>query len=413
MKKIVINNELKNNTLRSNDDENGNENGNGNVNVNGNGNENGNENENRNGNSISYTMNNEINDVRTKKDFRGKTFSGYKLLDVKNMINKELLSRNVNDAYYWVIELLCAGHVEIIWEIFNIYFSQNIGCANPKLAVYLNIKHQEFVKVHRAGYINHELLLRNSSLCRKILCETVIILSQSPKQLLMQKFITMNDNDFSLDNLTSRLSAPNDKFITDIFKDDDPIELFIPLNELTYNLSLVVKNNNNKETLWNCLYWFEWILQYEKYSKDRGNVLKSTYRSIKVDSLHRKDVIWIIWDVIFFYSNKTKLQKKITQSLFELFCINYKPGSKQKHKHLLYNAFDLIVNVNTIPFNTPITTNKDIISDTNIQYIDNKIFIEIKKNEHSSNTEYLFNNINERSNTEKTAEKINKLQSLM
>tara|TARA_B100000424_G_scaffold20557_2_gene14640 strand:- start:283 stop:1443 length:1161 start_codon:yes stop_codon:yes gene_type:complete len=363
--------------------------------------------------SVVYKANDEINDVRTKKDFRGKTFSGYKLSDVKNIINKELLANNVNDTYYWIVELLCAGHLEVIWEIFNIYLAQNIGSANPKLAVYLNIKHQEFVKVYRAGYVNHELLLRNNTLCRNILCEIVNVLCYSPKQPTMQKFIVMSTNDFSLDNLTSKLAAPNDKFITDIFKEDDPIELFIPLNELSYSLSIFDKNNNCKENLWNSLYWFEWILQYEKYSKERGNVLKSTYRNIKVDSSYRKDIIWIIWDVIFFYTNKTQLQKKIMQSLFELFCSNFKPGSKQKHKHLIYNAIDLIINSNNISFNTPIIIDKDLIDCGNIGNITNKIFIEIKKNEHSSNTEYLFNNINERSHAEKTAEKINKLQNIM
>ena len=151
----------------------------------------------------------------------------------------------------------------------------------------------------------------------------------------------------------------------------------------------------------------------KKYSKERGNVLKSTYRNIKVDSSYRKDIIWIIWDVIFFYTNKTQLQKKIMQSLFELFCSNFKPGSKQKHKHLIYNAIDLIINSNNISFNTPIIIDKDLIDCGNIGNITNKIFIEIKKNEHSSNTEYLFNNINERSHAEKTAEKINKLQNIM
>ena len=50
-------------------------------------------------------------------------------------------------------------------------------------------------------------------------------------------------------------------YIDNVFKDDDPKELLIPLNELIYNL----ENNNIIDTC----YWFEWILEFENICKKK------------------------------------------------------------------------------------------------------------------------------------------------
>ena len=61
---------------------------------------------------------------------------------------------------------------------------------------------------------------------------------------------------------SEKLKAPNIGFIEDVFVDGDPKELFIPLNELAYNIQI----GNSVQAI---CYWIEWILEFEKNCKKR------------------------------------------------------------------------------------------------------------------------------------------------
>ena len=54
----------------------------------------------------------EINDVRTEKEFRGKSFSSYKKTQVKKILQTSLSQGKVEDACYWAAELICAGYLQ-------------------------------------------------------------------------------------------------------------------------------------------------------------------------------------------------------------------------------------------------------------------------------------------------------------
>ena len=141
------------------------------------------------------------------------------------------------------------------------------------------------------------------------------------------------------------------------------------------------------------------------------------------------DIIWIIWDILFYYSdpnildkkyniidsananannnannnnnNNNNLKHKIIKNLFELFIIKYNNNVKKKRKYIIYYAFALLIeNVN---FSVNIITKQEETEAIVLKI--NAIYKEIKKNEESPKTDYLFNNLN-KSNLEKTMEKI-------
>ena len=137
--------------------------------------------------------------------------------------------------------------------------------------------------------------------------------------------------------------------------------------------------------------------------------LKCEYRDfVNVNDNFKKDIIWIIWDIIFYFS-ENDICKKILTNILELFMIKYNFSMKKRRRNLLYFAVELVTEL--------IDYNQDIIKDkSNIENIKDKIDIiykTIKKNEHAPKTSYLFNNLESKSNLDKTIEKLDKMKSIM
>ena len=91
-----------------------------------------------------------------------------------------------------------------------------------------------------------------------------------------------------------------------------------------------------------------------------------------------------------------------------MFIIRYNNNNKKKRKYIIYYAFSLMIE--NINFNINIINNKEDAIEAIVSKI-NTIYKEIKKNEESPNTDYLFNNLN-KSNLEKTIEKIDIINNL-
>ena len=92
---------------------------------------------------------------------------------------------------------------------------------------------------------------------------------------------------------------------------------------------------------------------------------------------------------------------KIINSLYSLFTIKYKPTFKSKRKYIIYYSFSILID--KIDYNVNIINNDSKIEKI-IEKI-NTIYREIKKNEESPNTDYLYKDI-AKSNIEKTFEKL-------
>ena len=64
-----------------------------------------------------------------------------------------------------------------------------------------------------------------------------------------------------MENIQTKLKAPNIKYVDSIFKTDDPKELFLSINELSYHLS--------KGDSYNAAYWVEWIIEFANIVKTK------------------------------------------------------------------------------------------------------------------------------------------------
>ena len=205
-------------------------------------------------------------------------------------------------------------------------------------------------------------------------------------------------------NITEKLVADNVAYAQIVFLASDPKELFIAVNELAYHISPKSKN------LSLCRYWIMWILEFDRICTSKKKHCKAERRSfIPVESKYQMDPIWIVWELLLGESSKRGHGiKKIMGSLLSLFCIRFTPASKKRKKSILYFALELLIEYVdlTIPLQTDIQVIERVKDKINI------IYKQVKKNEHSPNTSYLFNNTISSNNLEKTIAKLEKMSEL-
>ena len=199
--------------------------------------------------------------------------------------------------------------------------------------------------------------------------------------------------------MTEILKAQSIKYAEEIFMKDDPKELFVAINEFAYNIS-----EDNKNIVTAC-YWIEWIIEFENVCKLKKGKCKCERRvNIHVDSKFQMEIIWMVWDIFLMESSKrSKIFQKVINALLTLFTLKYTTGSHKKRKYILY----FIVSM----FCENVNTNDEIIRDSQKEVVGiaidkiDTIYKQIKKNEVSPETDYLFKDVKQ-SNLEKTIQKL-------
>ena len=342
----------------------------------------------------------EISDKRELSAFRKITFSKFQKSKAKEELIKSLYNSKLENACYWSAEFICSGHFLELWDILISYFCKYIHIGNPKMVIYLDMRYNNFIKIINNGYNDNILLLRNNAKIRQLFCEIVCVMALSNKKHLYKEIKIDKNTQYDLLELTDKFKASSINYVKKIYLENDPKELYIPINELIYNL----ESENIVETC----YWYEWILNYEIILKKKKIKCKAEGRSYAPKDYYH-DIIWIIWDIIYYYVNlkKNNIMNKIIDSLFKLFCIKYNPSFKRKRKNIIYFAFTILIE--KVNLNENIIKEHQIISkiSSNIDLI----YKQIKKNEESLRTDYLFHNLN-KSNIEKTIEKIDILDNM-
>jgi hypothetical protein len=342
-----------------------------------------------------------INDIRYANMFKGITFSNFKKTDAKNELLNSLTNSKIEQACYWSAELICAGHYFDLWETILFFYTKYIHVGNAKIAIYLELRIQNFKQIVNNGYRDDELRMRNNSKIRRLFCEVMCILCDAKKKHSFD-VIKIKKEDFDITQLRDRFKAPSNKFIEETFKPDDPKELFPALNEIAYNVSEDVRN------IINACYWVEWLMEFEAICKSKREKIYCERRNFaQVDTKSQKQIIWIVWDFFFLEAKKrSKFVQKIMDALFTLFTLKYSAGCERKRRNILYFAISVLCENNL--------QNEEIIRSCQQEIVGNilskidLIYKQIKKNEISPGTEYMFKDA-KASNLEKTIEKLDKM----
>lgn len=344
----------------------------------------------------SITENSEINDIRMPPDFKSISFSKYKKTEVRATLISSMIKGRIEPACYWGAELICAGHYGELWEAILHYFGKHIHLANPKLILYLEMRYKLFKSIMHQGHYLHELQLRNNSTIRKLFAEIISTLTLSNKKHSFESIKVNSADEFDITQISEKLKAPSTEYAAEIYQKDDPKELYIAINEFAYNIT--AKN------MLQASYWIEWIVEFDIICKKRKQPTMCQRRNNEnIDKKFQKDIIWMVWDVLCVYASKASpCIEKLMKSLYVLFSIKYTTGSCKKRRYIMYLGVALLteqVNMdnNVIPQKETIQV---VVSKIN------EVYKQIKKNEESPNTDYLFSNLDKSNNFEKSMKRM-------
>jgi hypothetical protein len=347
----------------------------------------------------------EINDVRQAGELKGITFSKYKKTEVRNKMFENIEKGKIEPACYWCAELVCAGHYMDIWETVLYYAGKHIHLGNPKIILYIQNRFSIFKNIVSQGHFFDDLQLRNNATIRKLFAEVICTITLSNKKNSFESIKINRVEEFDMTQMTERLKAPNTTYIENILKKDDPKELFIPVNEFIYNISNECKNMRM------ACYWIEWLVEFDNICKKRKEATYCERRAfVAVEKKFTRDIIWMVWEALLHYSAATKnpFIEKLMAGLLDVFSIRYTTASCKKRRYLLYFAVALLTE--PVPTNIELINNKEIIE--NVVGKINQIYKQIKKNEESPNTEYLFANLEKQNTFEKSIKQMEMVNSM-
>ncbi len=332
-----------------------------------------------------------IMDKNMKYD--NKTFSGYKKSSIFNELNNCIIDSRIENVCYWVAEITCSGYNQFLWDKLITIMSKNININNPLLPQYIYEQYIFYNELTKKCNSKNFIELRNLELYRKQICEVSTILALS-KKINIPKIPKIYITDFYIENIKDKLQAKNTFHIDKIFKEQDPMELRIPINELIFNI-------HNKNLNYS-LYWLNWILEYDKKISKKEKKLACNIRNISnIEAKYKDDVSWIIWNTLIYCSENNANLEQI-KYLYKIYKINFCQSKKTTRSSLFIHAILLLIE--KVDNKIPLKNREDIINNSinNVNVLYHKLqlnkFSEENTNINTSNFENIqSNNIQDKS----------------
>lgn len=266
--------------------------------------------------------------------FKTLTYNNFKKTGVKNKFVSYLTEENIEQANLWCAELVSSGHYLFLWETIFEYTCVNIYIANPKVWMYIKKKYILFKdKIMRA---DNELHLRNNSEIRNLFFDvvSVICLSNKEKLIIPKEFNKTLNN---ITEITSHFKADNLHYVVKYFKENDPKEIYIFLNEYIYNL----ENKN----FYMSVMWLKWILDYNKQCTKKKVRLEcdERFNNEHMKESLKRHCVWILWDIVIDKSKKNTLHHELIGILNDMFMIQIEETKILRRVHLIILATKVLM----------------------------------------------------------------------
>jgi hypothetical protein len=307
----------------------------------------------------------DIHDARTVADFQKFTFSGHLRTHVYKVIEENIKLGHADYTCYWVLELLCSGLVHSLWQTLFECSAKHINRAAPNVFLYLVQKYERFATYEGQYSVMAMTGIRNNHEVRNMVCEAAATIAFCRKNKLPPLPKIKPEHDFQQMTIQENLKSPSANYGRHITLRNDPLEIYIPLNELVYCL------RPESRDITRALYWTAWLLKYASQCKKQNKIdLTCNSRTNPfIDDKHSTHVIWLLWDVVLDAAKNSPqagLLEPYTDALFKLHCLRWNPSVLKNRLPFLQTAMLFICESNTldIHYKVPhdITTIQNLVS---------------------------------------------------
>jgi hypothetical protein len=201
--------------------------------------------------------------------------------------------------------------------------------------------------------------MRNNIPIRNMVCEAAATVALTRKNKLPSLPTIKPEHDFQAETVKENLKSPSSNYARYIVKEEDPLDLFVPLNELTYCL------RPESRDFTRAIYWISWMLKFAKVYKNSKKVpLDCAYRpNPYIDQSHARNVVWVIWDVVNTVSRSSPQAGVLApyiDALYKLHCLRWTPSVIKSRMCFLVCACLFICESNTLDIHYPVP--QDIIT---------------------------------------------------
>lgn len=296
----------------------------------------------------------DVHDVRSVADFQKFTFSGHLRSAVLKVIDENIKLGNADYACYWSLEMLCSGLVHSLWAQFFESAAKHIHRAAPNVFLYLVEKYERFSTYEQQYSVLQMTAIRNNVDVRELICEVAATLALCRKQKPLSFPKIKPEHDFQQITIEEMLKAPSSTYGKEIALGEDPLELYIPLNELIYCLRPETRD------IMRALYWSAWILKYTSVKKKEKQDVLCAYRGNQfVDDKFGRQPIWLIWAAVLAAAKQSPqagLLNPYLDGLFKIYCLRWTPGNMKSKNVFLLSAITFVCESSTLDIHAKVPT---------------------------------------------------------
>ena len=270
-----------------------------------------------------------VHDSRTVADFQKFTFSGHLRSAVLKVIDENIKLGNADYACYWSLEMMCSGLVHSLWNQFFESAAKHIHRGVPNIFLYLVEKYEAFSPYEQQYSVLQMTEIRNNPDVRALICEVAATLALCRKQKPLAFPRIVPEHDFQQITIQEHLKAPSSNYGRTIIQDEDPLELYVTINELVYSLRPEAQDSMR------ALYWSAWILKYASQRKKEKQDVLCAHRGNDEFGRHP---VWMIWDAVL----QAGKNSPYIDALYKMYCLRWKIGKLKSKQVFLLAAITFV-----------------------------------------------------------------------
>ena len=298
----------------------------------------------------------DVTDPRTVLDFQKFTFSGHLRTHVYKVLDETVKLGHADYACYWSLELLCSGIIHSMWQTLFESAAHHINRAAPNVFLYLLHNYEKFAPYEGQYSLLAMCDIRNNSDVRTLICETAASLALCRKHKLPILPRIKPEHDFQQITLQENLKSPSASYGRHLVRPEDPVELYIPFNELVYCLKPESRDSTK------AFYWVSWILAYSsQYKKQNKQLLVCAYRQNPyIDDKFGRYVVWLLWDAVLDAAKRSPQSGTLApyiDALYKFHCLRWNSTTLKSRLCFLTTAILFICESTTLDIHYSVPNN--------------------------------------------------------